>query len=890
MYNQREVEGGYLVVQVITTHVNTDFDGLGAMLAASLLYPEAALYFPGHLSRPVRELYSLYKDVLPIKAPEMLSLGTVKELIIVDTQQAGRLGRFKALLDRPDLQITIYDHHPPPKEPIARAQVHQVKVGAITSFLVNRLANQKIVPNELEATIMALGIYADTASLAGPNTTLEDVDAVRFLLAAGANLDIVHRYMHSPLTQEQRQLLEEMLANSERLYHHGVSILITLCSIDHYLDGLGIITERLATIEDADLVFCLVEMDGRVHLTGRSRLSSLPIDEVIGYFGGAGHPLAASATIKGRSPLELREQLVAYLANRLAPPIIAAHIMSKPVHSTHPEATMEEVGQAMLRYGHGGLPVLDDGCLVGIISRRDVDKSIHHGLAHAPVKGFMSRQVVTIPPDASLNEIQRLLISKDIGRLPVVNNQGQVLGIVTRTDVLQALHSRSYPHWYQMNERSSVEGQPGTHMLAELMTERLPRRLQGLLLLIGQEAARNQVRAYLVGGIVRDLLLNVPNHDIDIVVEPSALEFAQQLGKVFGASVKTNPQFGTATIKQPDGISIDLVTARSEFYAGPAALPEVEQANLKQDLYRRDFTINTMAIALHGAHFGEFYDFFGGRADLEAGAIRVLFNLSFVEDPTRILRAIRFEQRYGFQIEPETKGFLQNALEHNLLEKISPDRIRTELMQLLSEDKAPHIILRMDELGVWPALLPGLDLSDELIAYLRDAQDHIDWFEKLQTDVTLERWLVYLLLLSTGVAEEQLFDWPKKLALTRRERELLLSFAACRTSLSTELVEAQAEEDVFQILTGQPVECQVAVAVLHGMAVRKRLARYWERLVHLHPEVDGHDLIGIGLKPGPQVGEILRKIHMARLNGQVVNKEQELELARQLLLTPEEGR
>ncbi len=883
------MEGGK-DVQVITTHVNTDFDGLGAMLAAAMLYPQAALYFPGQLSRPVREFYSLYKDSLPIKAPEMLNLDTVSELIIVDTQQASRLGRFKALLDRPDVQVTIYDHHPAPSEPITGATLYHAEVGAVTSYLVNELQARDLQTNQLEATVMALGIYADTGSLTRPTTTLQDLDALRYLLAAGADLETIHRYMNSPLSHDQRLLLEEMLANSERLYHHGINILITLCSVDHYIDGLALLTERLATIEAVDLIFCLVEMDGRVHLTARSRLNHLPVNEIIAHFGGAGHPLAASATIKGRTLLDLREQLLSYLATEITPPISAVDIMSRPVHSTHPEATMGEVGQAMLRYGHSGLPVLAAGQLVGIISRRDVDKSLRHGLEHAPVKGFMSTQVATIPSTASLDEIQRLLVGRDVGRLPVVDAGGQVLGIVTRTDVLRALHGRSYPHWYQMNVRPKVEVQQGITMLADLMTERLPNRLQGLLLLIGQEAARHQVSAYLVGGIVRDLLLDVPNHDIDIAVIPSALEFAEQLGKVFGGSIKMYPQFGTAAIIRPDGSIVDLVTARSEFYASPAAMPDVEQGNLKQDLYRRDFTINTMAIALHGPHYGQFYDYFGGRADLEEGIIRVLYNLSFVEDPTRILRAVRFEQRYGFQIEPETLRFLQNALEHNLLQKITPERIKAELMQMLAEEKAPQIILRMHELGVWPAIVPGLELTDELIHYLHDAKDHIEWFEKLQTEDTLEHWLVYLLLLSTGVDAKQLVEWPSRLALTGRERDLLLSFAACRANLATGLTEADDGQHVFELLTGQPAECQVAVAVLQGEAVRKQLADYWQRLVKIHVEVDGHDLLGIGLKPGPKVGEVLRKLHMARLNGEVANKEQELALARQLLLTPEEGR
>lgn len=880
-----------MVVQVITTHVNTDFDGLGAMLAAGMLYPDAALYFPGHLNRLVREFYSIHKDLLPIKAPEMLSLGTVSELIIVDTQQASRLGRFKELLQQPDLKVTIYDHHPVPNEPIAGATIHRVEVGAITSFLVNQLAAKDLQPSELAATAMALGIYADTGSLAGLNTTIQDIDAVRYLLAAGANLEVIHRYMNSPLSQDQRELLAEMLANSELFYHHGINILVTLSSIDYYLDGLGLLAERLAVIKDVDLAFCLVEMDGRVHMAARSRLNHLPVNEIVAHFGGSGHPLVAAATIRGRSLLDLRDQLLSYFESRLMPACMAADIMSQPVHGTQPDLSMGEVGQAMLRYGHSGLPVLVDGRLVGIISRRDVDKAVHHGLGHAPVKGFMSAHVITIPPTASLDEMQRLLIGKDIGRLPVVDGEGQVVGIVTRTDVLRALHGRSYPHWYQMNVRTNANKEhPELAPVTDIMTERLPKRVQGLFLLIGKEAARHQVSTYLVGGSVRDLLLDVPNHDIDIVVEPSALEFAEQLGKIFGGSVQAHPQFRTATITRPDGVSIDLVTARSEFYVSPAAMPDVEQSNLKQDLYRRDFTINTMAIALHGAQYGQFYDFFGGRADLEEGIIRVLFNLSFVEDPTRILRAIRFEQRYGFSIEPETMRFLQNALEHGLLDKVSPERIRSEIVHILTEPKAAYIILRMHELSVWPAILPGLELNDALIRFLHEAADYIHWFGKLQTDTDIEQWLVYLLLLSTGVREELLQQWCTKLALTKREREMLLSFAACSTSLSTNLVEATDNQGVFQLLSGEPAECQVAVAVLLGEAVTKQLADYWQHMVGLQIEVDGHDILGLGLKPGPEVGKVLRQIHMARLNGQVATKEQELALARQLLLPPEGGK
>ncbi|HBK86820.1 MAG TPA: hypothetical protein DDZ53_12400, partial [Firmicutes bacterium] len=191
---------------------------------------------------------------------------------------------------------------------------------------------------------------------------------------------------------------------------------------------------------------------------------------------------------------------------------------------------------------------------------------------------------------------------------------------------------------------------------------------------------------------------------------------------------------------------------------------------------------------------------------------------------------------------------------------------------------------------LWQALLPGLQCSDVLIKHLHDARDYIDWFEKLQTGARLERWLVYLLLLSGGVAAEELGNWPERLALSKRERDMLLSFAACREHLAAGLAQPIDNQHIYELLEGQAPECQVAVAVLQGEAVRQQMADYWQHLVNIRVEINGHDLLGIGLKPGPEVGEILRRLHMARLNGQVANKEQELALARQLLLTPEEGR
>jgi tRNA nucleotidyltransferase (CCA-adding enzyme) len=889
-YNKKKQrKGGSGQLEVITTHIATDFDGLGAMLAASKLHPEAALYFPGHISRPVREFYSLYKDILPIRAPERLNLSRISELIIVDTQQRHRLGRFEGILDDPHLRVTIYDHHPTPENPIQGAWLYHEPVGAATTILVHLIKARELELSEIEATVMALGIYADTGCLTTESTTPDDAAAVSFLLSRGANLEIIRRHLNGPLSGRQRELLEGLLLNTEEHLIQGVQVLLASCSMDEYIDGLGQLVAQLADLEDADVIICLVEMNDRVHLVGRSRNREQPINRVFEQFGGGGHPQAASATVRGANLSDLKQRLLDGLQRTLQPPHVASSLMSSPVHFATPEMTMAEVSKSLLRYGHSGLPVVKDDKVVGVISRRDVDKSIHHGLAQAPVTAFMSSQVFTVGPDASLDEIRRLLVNNDIGRLPVVDAAGNLLGIVTRTDVLKALHGESYPHWYRANYQAELDPrfQEGT-ALADLLMERLPEQLQGLLVIIGKEAARQDVRAYLVGGLVRDLLLGRPNLDVDIVVEPSAIPFAEHLAGVLGAQLRTHPQFQTATLLLPAGESIDLVTARTEFYRGPAALPDVDLGTIRQDLYRRDFTINTMAICLAGARFGELLDFFGGRDDLRLGLIRVLFNLSFVEDPTRILRAIRFEQRYGFQIEDQTLGFLRSAVKHQLLSEVSAERLRGELREMLAEENAAQMILRMDELEVLSQILPEVQLTDTLIEQLRSAAEQIAWFRELNRDESFDQALIYLLVLAGSLPSEAVATWPERLALNRKERELVLSFGETISRLGDGLQDDADNAQVADLLEGEALECQVAAAVIHGGGVRRQLGHYWRDLAGVRTEATGHDLLQLGMRPGPEVGRILRQIHIARLNGQVTSKQEELELARQLLAVPDE--
>jgi len=874
-------------VEVIVCHTNADFDALGSLVAAKILRPKALACFPGHINKKVKELYSLYKDSLNLTLLEHINVQEVKHLIVVDTQSSERIGKFKPLFARSDVKITIIDHHPRQASLPTWAELHIEEVGATTTLLVEEIKARNISLTSSVATVLATAIYSDTGCLTAGYTTARDAQAVAFLLAAQANLEIVAAYARSPLSDGQRSLFEELLASSRNILVKDAKIKLTTYEIGEYIDGLAVLTSKLAEIDDCDACIAVVNMDNRVHVVGRSKSSRVDMQKLMQHLGGSGHAQAASATLRDASVSEVTQRIETFLPNAVEPPLRARDVMSHPVRSVTPTTTMAEAGQLMLRYGHSGLPVIDDGRLVGIVSRRDLDKANHHGLDTAPVKGFMSSQVVVVLAEASLEEVQRMLITKDIGRVPVVDAQGRVIGIVTRTDVLRTLHGKSYPHWYQTTFRSRPDHETLADENVSLALEQhIGRRAMGLLLLIGQEADRQGARAYLVGGMVRDMLIGHANIDIDVVVEPAAIPLAQSIAKLLGAQCVEYPKFGTATLTLPQGEHIDFVTARTEFYAMPAALPDVENASIRQDLYRRDFTINTLAVVLNQGQFGILLDFFGGRDDLTQGLVRVLYNLSFVEDPTRILRAIRFEQRYGFRLEEQTERFLRNALENTVLEKVSREKLRDELQLMLGELSAPRSILRMDELAVWPHVLPGFVLSDSQIGLMRHvAQALRDWGDESVNGhrLVFDQFAVYVAVL---LLYKPFAQWPELvefMKLPRKARDVCLELVEHAPEITRALqAGTTSSPDVWIMFEGLSIEAQLLIASLAGKDTFRQL-RQLEALVTERPLVSGQDLIQRGVSPGPMMGRMLSELKRARLAGLVPTIAAEVEFLDLLL-------
>jgi len=419
-------------VEVIVSHIGTDFDALAAMVACSKLIPGARLVLAGSQRAGVRQFIALHRETLKLYRADQLDLDRISELYIVDAPGCSRLGDVSWLCDNAD-NITIYDHHPPFDQP---GPGIRERLGATTTILVELIKADNIVVSPFEATLFLLGIYEDTRCLTNISTTVRDVLAAAWLLERGANLSEVSKYINIPLSTEQRELFEVMLGEARTEIVNQRSIVITEATLEQFVGGLGRLTQRLTELEACDLAISIVKMENRVHLVARSMRPELNLLELLEPLGVKGHALAVSMTLKDMEPADLRRQVMALLNERLLKGQLAADIMSAPVKSIDDGTSVLEAHRLLLRYGHTGMPVVNlNQVVVGIVSRRDVDKAIRHDLGHAPVRGYMTKNVITVNAETTLDEVTRIIIQNDIGRVPVLD-KGKLIGIITRTDVL----------------------------------------------------------------------------------------------------------------------------------------------------------------------------------------------------------------------------------------------------------------------------------------------------------------------------------------------------------------------------------------------------------------------------------------------------------------------
>ncbi|MFH1846246.1 MAG: CBS domain-containing protein [Candidatus Omnitrophota bacterium] len=879
-------------MDLIVTHENADFDALSSLVAANKLYPGARLFLPGSQEKAVRRFLALAKDMVRLETEKTCRMDDVTRLIIVDNRHKSRIGTASSLLKRKKIEVHIYDHHSRTKSDIKADKDISKKVGATVTILLELLSKKgKLKLTPLEATLMLLGIYEETGFLSYSVTTRLDVDMVGKLLEQGANLNAVSSYLNRELSESELSLLIAFLESVEIVNVNGINIAFAVANAEH-LDGeMGAVVHKLQDVENYPVLFAMFQSGEKIKILARSRIGIINVNRLLKPFNGGGHPSAAGARVQGKSSEQIKGEIIRSLERVIHPEVYARDIMSFPVKTVSQDENAADVLPKLKRFGYKGAPVLnDEGGLVGMITEGNLKKAVKHGMKHSRIKGYMATPLVSVRPDAPLYELRKILTEKDKRRIPVIEDN-KLVGIVTRTDVLKRVHGGLFS--------GDAEEKLKMANVVQRIEKLLPLQMRTLIKSIGEEGDRLGINVFLVGGFARDLMLNRKNFDLDIVVEGDAIKFGKILADKLGGALVTHKKFGTAAVvtEWPKWLrslrdhdrkfKLDVATARSEVYKKPAALPTVKFGSLREDLYRRDFTINAMAVSINKKTFGLFIDFFGGIEDLEDGIIRSLHDNSFIDDPTRIFRAVRFEQRFGFKIEKHTEYLIQHAISREMFKRTENQRIRDELILMLKEPDPEKAVLRMRELHELRFIHSKIVLKKSIKNTFREIKKCIRWYNDTVKNVSeINVWIVNFMVMLDSLTFEEVRDLTQKFVFTRSERERIFFYKRYSDLIIKKLAafKKMRASRIYAIMENVPYEVMLCVmAKTRSLRVKRRIKNYLVKYSKVVLSVKGDDIKKEGVLPGPKYSEVLKKILFAKLDRRVTNSREEILYMRKLL-------
>ena len=811
-------------MDVIVGHENLDFDALGSMVLARYLHPGARMVRVGGLEGRVREVTELFADHLAMLDEDEVALEEVTRVVVCDTARAERIGPFKALVGK--VPFVVYDHHPraPGDLPASGGAVRPF--GATVTVIAEILRARGLRPHPGDATLAYAGLWEDTGGFTYPGTTATDLEAGAWLVELGAGLNAVRDWVRSHPDSTARAMLAELMQRVRVVERSGLRVALTWGAHEGYVPALAPLAHTLMDLYEVDAVFMVLRLDEQTLVIARSR-GRLDVGRFLGErFGGGGHARAAFARVDDepeRILARLEEGIEAYLA----PEPLLGTLMTRPVQTVPASLSAEEALVRMRELGYGGLPVVDEaGRVVGVVRRRDLERAVRYGMGSGAVKSFAT-VARTLPEDAPLSEARRAL-KEGAGRVLVLDASGKPKGIFTRTDLYRLPTA----------EQEAAE---------DRIRASLPEGVREVIEALAETYREGAI--YLVGGAVRDALLGEASPDVDLVLEGlDPAEVARFLVRRFGGSYGVHVAFGTAHARLATGVEVDLAIAREEEYPRPGALPKVRPSTLSRDLARRDFTVNAMAFRILPEP-NVLIDLYGGLQDLRMRVLRPLHPLSFIEDPSRVLRGLRLAARLGFALHPEAERQIEELLKRPL-DEAAAGRLRRELMLALAEPRPLRVLRLAERYGLLEGLY-GLRVTPGLWSAL----ERLEAF-KPERSVPQEAYL-YLLLLAAPDPEAFLrrFGWPQRYLQHLR----LLREPPDRP---------EAVREAGEALT-------LAFAALHPDR-----AEWVQKPTR---QLRGRDLIELGMKPGPAVGKILREVEAARARGEVRGYEEELTLARKLM-------
>lgn len=904
-------------MKIITTHQNPTFDSIAGVFAASLLDRDAVVVLPKKLERVQKNFLSLHFKPGDFIYDDELDCSKVRGAMLICVKSAHRIAPISKILDNPNILVAVIDKSPAIKCEIQADSVIEAESGSVTALICKKLFEDNITISPVYATLFALGIHEITGSLLYPNTSEADISCLAELFRRGVNLKTVNLFLKEDgLSNIQKSVLDELVKSREIVNLNGFEINFYFAENNKFVYKFDSIIQRIVDTDKFNIAVFIARMGSSVHVLARSNVEQINLGEIFAKAGGGGPKYAAYATLADFSLKQAYEKVKTVLKKNLKPAVTARDIMGPSVLFLNPEVIISEAEKIMFRYAYTAAPVTDGNKIIGFIRKIDIDRAVHHGLSHAPISGFLCRETIYSQPNEPFETIVEKIARSETKTI-LVGSENKVAGIITANDILNHTFTKSKNKeggqagsfaaaaTAEAFKKTGGPGQlktaTGGGALKVSLSEYFSKPVFKLLKEVSKKAGELKVSAYIVGGIVRDMILKKQSADIDIVIEGmSAIEFAEALAGSKEFITSRHERFKTAAISMPGLPKIDFATARAEFYESPAALPDVFQGNLYQDLLRRDFTVNAMAVSLCAHNFGEIIDYYGGFGDIEKKVIKPLHSLSFIEDPTRIFRALRFKTRLGFTIDRHASAGIKEALKFDISKKIEPIRIFNELENIFSEPAVHETMREINKYGLFDFISEDIIFTDIIDKMIKNAAKYLGKTEKLFAGGPRpDKTAIFFSILLLNESGEKASALAARMNVSRHVRDVInetcefllitrtefekLAAAVCGGK-RVKKAAAISDLDIYRLFKNRSREFLITLlAALDSKIAYDAVIKYIFKLSNVLPTINGNILKNMGVKPGPAFRTILDRVTEMKAVGALKTHIDEIAYAKELI-------
>ena len=856
-------------MQVIFISEGADLDALSTAFGITLINPEAKILLPDAVSSSFRLAVKRFENKLKDKMIKINDLKKINVLYLADTNNyKAALKKLSDFIDE-NTKVIIYDHHPIRSKLPKNIEKHIKKTGSASTIVVYQLKRNKIQLSSDDATILILGIYEDTGNFTYNTTTEKDLRAAAYLIEKGADLETVKNIIEERIDQQQISIIHQLVENLQYFFLKNKKIIFSFAYSDRYIPDISGFLHMIKPLQEADAFFVMINEKGKTSIIARSKRKEIDVGKIMSYLGGGGHFAAASATVKGLTVQEIKNYIESVLLSEAYKEKTISEFMSREIITVNKDTQIQEIKEELDK-----APVVfvvdKKGKFLGIALSRVLKESLRHGIKDVKIENFIIDSIITFEPSTRLSEAEKTITTSSQEYFPVLEN-GKPVGVINRTYIIKILHGQVFDSEKDIFiSRERIK--PKFLNFEKNLRKYLPDHIITHLEEIGKLSKKLGYSTYLVGGIVRDIVMSKKSLDIDLIVEGDAVKLSKEYAKLKKIPVHTFEEFMTAQLTLETGEKIDLATARKETYTHPGAYPKVEKATIKEDLYRRDFTINTLAIEITEGKFGILIDFFNGLKDIKDRMIRILHQLSFIEDPIRILRALRFAGRLGFKLGKPTEKLLKLAVDEDMLSVAPAGRINIELNYSLNEEKVIDILMLMNRYRVLHSLIPDFYMDEKREEILNRLRDTIISFEMF-FGIKIDRVSNYLLALMYHLP----FDISYKILQKYHFSKSVKFFEEYLDARDLFQKIPRKDSQLYKKIKFIKKDILVYICASSDIELSERIIRILKKEEEKDLLLSGKDLKEMGIPPSPVYKKILDDVFKKYLDGEIKTKKEAVE-------------